>query len=279
MTRMRMQERISESRSTLRSGVLLSTEAMVMAGPVRSPAVTKAVVDMQSEAVNTQTILVVEDESTVAEVVEKYLLREGFSTAVVHDGVAALSHMDSKGADLVILDLMLPGIDGLEVCRRMRESGDSTPVIMLTAKDRESDLVLGLGVGADDYMGKPFSPAELVARVKAVLRRGQDGGSAAGPVVRVGELSISLRTRTVERSGIEIELTAKEFDLLEYLATHPGQVFTREQLLDQVWDYSYAGDTSTVTVHVRRLRVKVEPDPERPRHVKTVWGVGYKFDI
>ena len=257
----------------------MSTDAMVVAGPVRLPAVTKAVVDMQSEAVNTQTILVVEDEITVAEVVEKYLLREGFSTAVVHDGVAALSHMDSTGADLVILDLMLPGIDGLEVCRRMRESGDSTPVIMLTAKDRESDLVLGLGVGADDYMGKPFSPAELVARVKAVLRRGQDGGSASGPVVRVGELSISLRTRTVERSGIEIELTAKEFDLLEYLATHPGQVFTREQLLDQVWDYSYAGDTSTVTVHVRRLRVKVEPDPERPRHVKTVWGVGYKFDI
>lgn len=171
-----MQERVTESRSRLRNGVTANTGTVVVTDPARLIQAGMAASNMESEPVQTQTraptILVVEDEATVAEVVEKYLLRESFLTAVVHDGAAALGQLDSTGADLVILDLMLPGIDGLEVCRRMRDSGDSTPVIMLTAKDRESDVVLGLGVGADDYMGKPFSPAELVARVKAVLRRG-----------------------------------------------------------------------------------------------------------
>ncbi len=224
-------------------------------------------------------ILVVEDEPNVAEVVEKYLRREGFETAVVHDGNSAVDHMTREGADLVILDLMLPGLDGLEVCRRMRADADLTPIIMLTAKDAESDVVLGLGLGADDYMGKPFSPAELVARVKAILRRGTAGQIATGPVLRAGGLRISSETRTVIRGDEELTLTAKEFDLLHFLASHPAQVFSREQLLDSVWDYEYPGDTSTVTVHIRRLRSKIEVDPERPRHIKTVWGVGYKFDM
>jgi DNA-binding response OmpR family regulator len=224
-------------------------------------------------------ILVVEDEPNVAEVVEKYLRREGFEAAVVHDGNSAVDHMAREGADLVILDLMLPGLDGLEVCRRMRADADPTPIIMLTAKDAESDVVLGLGLGADDHMGKPFSPAELVARVKAILRRGTATQVATGPVLRAGSLRISSETRTTMRGDEELTLTAKEFDLLHFLASHPAQVFSREQLLDSVWDYEYPGDTSTVTVHIRRLRSKIEVDPERPRHIKTVWGVGYKFDM
>ncbi|MFW6195176.1 MAG: winged helix-turn-helix domain-containing protein [Chloroflexota bacterium] len=223
-------------------------------------------------------MLVVEDEKTVAEVVDKYLRREGYCVSVSHDGAAALEHMRTEGADLLVLDLMLPGVDGLEVARRLRERGDRTPIIMLTAKDEESDIVLGLGLGADDYVSKPFSPRELVARVQAVLRRGE-GSSASGPLIRTGDLRISVETRSVECAGQSLSLTAKEFDLLHFLATHPGQVFTRDQLLNRVWDYTYAGDTSTVTVHIRRLRSKVEADPERPRHIKTVWGVGYKFDV
>jgi len=232
----------------------------------------------QNDAPRPKSVLVVEDEVTVAEVVGKYLRREGYETRIVHDGQSALDHLRTEGADLVVLDLMLPVVDGLEVCRQMRANGDATPVIMLTAKDMESDVVLGLGIGADDYMGKPFSPAELVARVQAVMRRGQAEANATGPVLEAGDLKVSVIARTVLRGDESIDLTAKEFDLLVHLMSHRGQVFSRDQLLDQVWDYSYIGDTSTVTVHVRRLRLKVEPDPERPRHIKTVWGVGYKFD-
>jgi DNA-binding response OmpR family regulator len=220
----------------------------------------------------------VEDEANVAEVVARYLQRDGYGTTVTHDGQSALDIMKSEGADLIVLDLMLPQVDGLTVAKTLRESGDATPILMLTAKDRESDIVLGLGLGADDYMRKPFSPAELVARVQAVLRRVSDHGQHNGPVLTSGDLTISVEKRSVTRNGEDLQLTAKEFDLLHFLASNPERVYTRDQLLTQVWDYSYIGDTSTVTVHIRRLRAKIEVDAEKPRHIKTVWGVGYKFE-
>lgn len=221
-------------------------------------------------------ILVVDDEPTIRDVVERYLHREGYETIAAADGEEALER--APDADLVVLDLMLPKLDGLEVCRQIRARRD-VPIIMLTAKSEEIDMLLGLGIGADDYLTKPFSPRELVARVAAVLRRSQQRAGQADDVVQVGSIRINPRLRTVERDGHPIELTAREFDLLHFLARQPGQVFTREQLLDQVWDYHYPGDTSTVTVHVRRLREKIEPDATRPRYVKTVWGVGYKVDV
>ncbi len=222
-------------------------------------------------------ILVVEDEPMVAEVVERYLRRDGHEVRVVHDGQTALDAFDQFQPDLIVLDVMLPGIDGMEVCRQVRARSE-TPVIMLTARGEEVDKLLGLGLGADDYVTKPFSPRELAARVKAVLRRSGLGIQADGDALRFGDLRINGRTRGVEDQRGEIQLTAREFDLLFYLASHPGQVFSREQLMDCVWDYEFAGDSSTVTVHMRRLRSKVEVDPPRPRHLKTVWGVGYKFE-
>jgi DNA-binding response OmpR family regulator len=220
-------------------------------------------------------ILVVDDEPTIRGVVEQYLRREGFTTLAAGDGEEAVRLADD--ADLVILDLMLPRLDGVEACRQIR-ARRNVPVIMLTAKSEEIDKLVGLGVGADDYITKPFSPRELVARVQAVLRRTRGAPHAPGDIVQVGDLRINPRLRTVERNGQAIELTAREFDLLHFLASNPGQVFTREQLLDQVWDFHFPGDPSTVTVHVRRLREKIEPDSVRPRYVKTVWGVGYKLD-
>ncbi len=222
-------------------------------------------------------MLVVEDELMVAEVVERYLRRDGYSVSVVHDGGAALDAFDHVQPDLVVLDLMLPGIDGLEVCRQMRERSQ-TPIIMLTARGEETDKLVGLGIGADDYVTKPFSPRELAARVKAVLRRSSQRVPVDGDWLRFDDLRINRRTRTVEDRRGPIQLTAREFDLLYFLASHPGQVFDRDQLMDAVWDYEFPGDTSTVTVQIRRLRSKVEVDPSRPRHLKTVWGVGYKFE-
>ena len=221
-------------------------------------------------------ILVVEDEPMVAEVVERYLVRDGHEVRVEADGRAALAAVDEFAPDLIVLDLMLPGLDGLEVCREVRARGE-TPVIMLTARGEEADKLLGLDLGADDYVTKPFSPRELAARVAAVLRRAGHAGGAAD-TLRFGDLRIDGRKRLVEGPDGPIELTAREFDLLFHIASHAGQVFSREQLLDAVWDYEFAGDSSTVTVHVRRLRTKVEVDPSRPRHLKTVWGVGYKFE-
>ena len=221
-------------------------------------------------------VLVVDDEPNIREVVVQYLRREGFDTLSAADGDEAIEK--APDADLVVLDLMLPKQDGLEVCRRIRAMRD-VPVIMLTAKGEETDKLIGLGVGADDYIVKPFSPREVVARVQAVLRRSRGRAPEIGDVLYLDDLRINPQRRTVERSGRMIELTAREFDLLHFLAAHLGQVFTREQLLDQVWDYHFPGDTGTVTVHVRRLREKIEPDPVRPRYVKTVWGVGYKFDV
>jgi DNA-binding response OmpR family regulator len=222
-------------------------------------------------------ILVVEDEHMVAEVVGRYLRRDGYEVRTVHDGRSGLAEFEAFGPDLVVLDLMLPHVDGLEVCRRIRERGD-TPVIMLTARSEEVDKLVGLGLGADDYVTKPFSPREVAARVGVVLRRASRRPPGQGETVRLGALRINPVTRTVEGTAGDQPLTAREFDLLYHLARHPGQVFTREQLLSAVWDYEFAGDTNTVTVHMRRLREKVEQDPSRPRHLKTVWGVGYKFE-
>jgi DNA-binding response OmpR family regulator len=223
-------------------------------------------------------VLVVDDEPIVTEVVQRYLIREGYQVQVASDGRTALKEARDSAPDLVVLDLMLPEIDGLEVCRQLRAES-SVPIIMLTAKGEDSDKILGLGLGADDYLTKPFSPGELIARVKAVLRRTQAAAPVLpGDVVRIGGLRINPGGRAVERDGEAIHLTAKEFDLLYFLVKSPGQVFTREQLLDNVWDFEWYGDPSTVTVHIRRLREKIEPNPVRPRYVKTVWGVGYKLE-
>jgi len=224
-------------------------------------------------------VLIVEDEPTVAEVVAQYLQREGYEVEVAADGPSALALLERREPTLAILDVMLPGgIDGFELCRHLR-AGSATAVIMLTARTEEVDKLLGLGLGADDYMTKPFSPRELVARVKAVLRRVSGPQVTSSPDdLAFGPLHINARTRTVRNGSGPVDLTAREFDLLHFLASHPGQVFSRDQLLDSVWHYDFPGEHSTVTVHMRRLRAKVEEDPSRPRYLKTVWGVGYKFD-
>ena len=221
-------------------------------------------------------ILVVDDDPNISEVVARYLEREGYQVDVAVDGSAALEKTALSCPDLVVLDLMLPKIDGLEVCRVLRNQG-SVPIIMLTAKGDETDKLVGLNMGADDYLTKPFSPKELMARVKAVLRRSQVPSNPEGSSMHFQDLDINLPTREVRVSGTSIELTAKEFDLLVYLAQHNNQVFSREQLLISVWNYDSFGDPSTVTVHMRRLREKIEADPPKPLHLLTVWGVGYKF--
>ena len=227
---------------------------------------------------NQARILVVEDEPSIREVVSLYLRRAGYQVTVVADGQAALESLSAQLPDLVVLDLMLPGVDGLEITRWLRERGD-TPIIMLTARREEQDRIAGLEMGADDYVVKPFSPQELVSRARAVLRR--TGGSALGsgdqPLI-YGDLRIEPQARLVEIAGQERALTAKEFDLLWTMARHPRQVFSRDQLLDLVWGLTEYIDPSTVTVHVRRLREKIEADPGSPRYIQTVWGVGYKFE-
>jgi DNA-binding response OmpR family regulator len=222
-------------------------------------------------------VLVVDDEPTIAEVVSKYLERAGYHARIAADGSQALAAVASQRPDLVVLDLMLPGVDGLEVMRRLREqSAEPIATILLTAKGEESDRVVGLRLGADDYVVKPFSPAELVARVDAVLRRIATPQGRSRPLV-CGDLTIDPSSRRVQVKDQEVQLTQREFDLLLFLARHPGQVFSRNQLMDAIWQYSFYTDTSTVTVHIRRLRAKVEVDPARPRHIETVWGVGYRF--
>ena len=222
-------------------------------------------------------ILVVDDEPTIGEVVSAYLRRAGYETRVAVDGHAALAAVAERSPDLIVLDLMLPGVDGLEVMRRVRERPDrSSAIILLTAKGVESDRVTGLRLGADDYVVKPFSPAELVARVDAVLRRMDTVGEQKPALVFDG-LEISPSSRRVYVSGELVALTQREFDLLLFLARHPGRAFTRDELMDHVWQYAFYTDTSTVTVHIRRLRTKLEADPEAPRWIETVWGVGYRF--
>jgi DNA-binding response OmpR family regulator len=224
-----------------------------------------------------RTVLVVDDEPTIAEVVARYLERAGYATATAGDGLEALRLVEERRPDLIVLDLMLPGLGGLEVLRQLGESdAPRTPVIVLTAKGEQDDKLVGLGSGADDYVVKPFSPSELVARVDAVLRRVLPNGDDAEPL-RFDGLEIDARARRVTARGEEAQLSQREFDLLQFLATHPGQVFSRYQLIDRVWEPAFHGDPGTVTVHVRRLRTKIEPDPERPRFIQTVWGVGYRF--
>ncbi len=222
-------------------------------------------------------VLVVDDEPTIAEVVCRYLERAGYATLVAGDGPEALRVAEDEHPDLVVLDIMLPGIDGLEVMRRMRErQRQRRPIILLTAKGEPTDRVIGLRLGADDYVAKPFSPAELVARVDAVLRRIDSSPEREQPLEFEG-LRIDPMARRVTVDGEEAQLTVREYDLLLFLAHHPSQVFSRDQLMDAVWQYSFYTDTSTVTVHIRRLRSKIEVDPSRPERLQTVWGVGYRF--
>jgi DNA-binding response OmpR family regulator len=221
------------------------------------------------------TVLVVDDEPIVRDVVVGYLEREGHRTLQAGDGETALELVERELPDLVVLDLMLPGTDGLAVCRRIRAHGD-LPVIMLTAKGEEADRIIGLELGADDYVTKPFSPRELVARVHTVLRRAAPASPSAERV-RFGDVELDAASREVRKAGAPVRLTAREFDLLWFLAGHPRRVFSRDQLMARVWGYEAALDTGTVTVHVRRLREKVEDDPSRPRHLETVWGVGYRL--
>jgi DNA-binding response OmpR family regulator len=221
------------------------------------------------------TVLVVDDEPIVREVVVKYLRREGFRTLEAGDGEAAKELVEAERPDLVVLDLMLPGTDGVSVCRWIR-SQSSLPVIMLTARGEEADRIVGLELGADDYVTKPFSPRELAARVRTVLRRSAPAPTPEQQLVFDG-LVIDALTREVTLDGQEVRLTAREFDLLWFLASHPRHVFSREQLMDRVWGYSAALDTGTVTVHIRRLREKLERDASRPERLETVWGVGYRF--
>jgi DNA-binding response OmpR family regulator len=224
-----------------------------------------------------RSVLVVDDEPMVREVLAAYLTRDGFSVTEAADGRSAIEHVDTQPVDLIVLDVMLPEADGLSVLTAIREQGD-TPVILLTARGEESDRVLGLELGADDYLVKPFSPRELAARVRAVLKRTM-GPAQRGDRVDFDEIGIDPALRQVVVAGEPVELTPKEFDLLFFLASSPRQVFSRAQILDHVWDSnSDWQDPSTVTVHIRRLRQKIEDDPQSPRRLITVWGVGYRFD-
>ena len=222
------------------------------------------------------TVLVVDDDPTVREVVATYLRRDGLDVLEAGDGPTALAVDDAHRPDLVVLDLMLPGLDGLEVFRRLRARRGGVPVVMLTARGEEADRVLGLEVGADDYVAKPFSPRELVLRVQALLRRATPPAAAVA-LLTDGDLQIDVRARVVTRAGQPLALTAREFDLLRHLVATAGTVWSRTQLMNDVWGWEY-GDESTVTVHVRRLREKVERDPAKPTRLVTVWGVGYRWD-
>ncbi len=230
---------------------------------------------MTEETESRGSVLVVDDEPTIADVVARYLQRAGYQTRIAGDGPDALAQIGAERPDLVVLDLMLPGMDGLEVMRRMHES-ERVSVILLTARGEPSDRVIGLRLGADDYVVKPFSPAELVARVDAVLRRVVPEPELEDPIV-FDDLELDPVARRVTIRGEEAQLTVREYDLLLHFVRHPGQVFSRDQLMDAVWRYSFYTDTSTVTVHVRRLRAKIEADPSEPRWLQTVWGVGYRF--
>jgi DNA-binding response OmpR family regulator len=221
------------------------------------------------------TVLVVDDEPIVRDVVVRYLRRDGFDTLEAADGETAQKLIEGGAPELVVLDVMLPGTDGLALCRWIRARGE-LPVIMLTARGEEADRIVGLELGADDYVTKPFSPRELAARVRTVLRRSAPAPPAAERLV-FGELVLDARSRDVEVDGRTLKLTAKEFDLLFFLASNPRHVFSRDQLMERVWGYSAALDTGTVTVHMQRLRSKIERDPRRPSHLQTVWGVGYRF--
>jgi two-component system response regulator RegX3 len=226
-------------------------------------------------------VLIVEDEESFADPLAFLLRKEGFTAAVASTGQQALEEFDRNGADIVLLDLMLPGMSGTDVCKQLRQRA-AVPVIMVTARDSEIDKVVGLELGADDYVTKPYSARELIARVRAVLRRGGEPGaeaeSATPPVLAAGPVRMDVERHVVTVDGTEISLPLKEFDLLEYLLRNVGRVLTRGQLIDRVWGADYVGDTKTLDVHVKRLRSKIEPDPGSPRHLVTVRGLGYKFE-
>lgn len=226
---------------------------------------------------NETKILIVEDEPSIAEVVDLYLRRAGYQTAIKSDGNEALIALEKELPDLVILDIMLPSIDGLTILRWIRDRSE-VPVIFITARREEVDRIAGLELGADDYVIKPFSPQELVSRVRAVLRRSQKEEDRTVSTIAFKDIIIDPQTRLVTISDQEINLTSKEFDLLWLLATHPRQVFSREQLLEKIWGITEYIDPSTVTVHLRRLREKIEKDSSKPTHLVTVWGIGYKFE-
>ncbi|MDX6221281.1 MAG: two-component system, OmpR family, response regulator RegX3 [Frankiales bacterium] len=222
-------------------------------------------------------ILVVEDEESFSDALSFLLRREGFEVSIAGTGPEALTEFDRTGADLVLLDLMLPGLSGTEVCRAIR-ARSQVPVIMLTAKDGEVDKVVGLEIGADDYVTKPFSSRELVARIRAVLRRGGDAEPAAPAAVEAGPVRWDVERHVVTVNGAGVTLPLKEFELLEFLLRNAGRVLTRGQLIDRVWGSDYVGDTKTLDVHVKRLRSKIEPDPASPKHLLTVRGLGYKYE-
>ena len=222
-------------------------------------------------------VLVVEDEESYSDALAYMLRKEGFDVAVAGTGPDALSEFDRAGADIVLLDLMLPGLPGTEVCRRLRQVS-AVPVIMVTAKDAEVDKVVGLELGADDYITKPYSPRELVARVRAVLRRGQDVDPLP-PTLEAGRVRMDVERHVVTVDGAAVRLPLKEFELLEMFLRNPGRVLTRGQLIDRVWGADYVGDTKTLDVHVKRLRAKIEPDPGSPRYLVTVRGLGYKYEV
>jgi two-component system response regulator RegX3 len=222
-------------------------------------------------------VLVVEDEESFSDALSYMLRREGFDAVVADSGPAALAEFDRAGADIVLLDLMLPGLPGTEVCRALR-ARSSVPIIMLTAKDSEIDKVVGLELGADDYVTKPYSARELVARIRAVLRRQGDGEPAAEGVLEAGPVRMDVERHTVSVGGEPVALPLKEFDLLEFLLRNAGRVLTRAQLIDRVWGADYVGDTKTLDVHVKRLRAKLEPDPANPKYLQTVRGLGYKLE-
>jgi len=225
------------------------------------------------------TILVVDDEEPIQELLRFNLEKEGYVVCIATDGEEALTHVASDQPDLIVLDLMLPGMDGLEVCRRLRSKPkfQQIPIIMLTAKGEEIDTVLGLELGADDYMTKPFSPRELLARIKARLRRPNSQEETESKIIVRGELRVDVTGFRVHVRGEETELTPKEFELLRVLVAHPGRVYSREELLERIWGYEYDGDTRTVDVHVRHLRLKVEKDPSNPDYIETLRGIGYRF--
>lgn len=227
----------------------------------------------------TQHILIVDDEATVREVVRRYLEREGFQVSEAGDGYSALDQAEQQPPDLIILDLMLPGVDGFSITRQLRQhAGRQIPIIMLTAKSGASDRIRGLDSGADDYMVKPFSPGELVSRVKAIFRRIGATSLYKGEKLQYPGLSIDPLYHDVQVRGQALTFSAREFDLLLHFASNPRRVYSRAQLLEQVWGAEFYGDDSTITVHIRRLREKIEPDPSNPIYLHTVWGVGYKFD-